>query len=387
VRLLVFSSMAAAPWGGSEELWAATARAALARGHPVALCLFDWQPTSAPVSQLIGAGAKLITRPPKPARLTLEPGRAWLEQLDALAPDAVLLSQGSALECVARRATRPLLAWLTSSLRGRQASLVNLVQFNKAGVKTSWLLRRRARALHSRAAANLFVCARNFAEAGATLGGPIPRASVARNPVNLRDTSSLVMPPIGPGQPVRLACVGRLACAVKGQDLLLRALASARSRGAQLTLTLAGVGPDRASLETLSHELGLGEHVTFAGQITDLRALWAQHHALVLASHAEGTPLAMVEAMLLGRPAIVTDVGGCADWVRPGLDGQVVPPGDVAQLAGALARLAQTRDNIALMGASARARALDLYEPDAGGALLDLIERSLQSRADLATGH
>jgi len=402
MNILFFSSMAGGPWGGSEELWAAGARAALTRGHTVAVCVFDWQPRAEAVAELERLGAEIIERPRREGRLAvamalgLGQRRAWLERVERFNPAAVVLSQGSAFECVARRVTRPILGWLTDrplsggGLAQASSVLVNVVQFNRPGVKTGWLLRRRARALHARAGANLFVCRRNVEEAGEALGGGVPRAAVVCNPVNLRDVSALAMPRVD--GVVRVACVGRLASAVKGQDALLEALAIARGQGAQIELTLAGEGPDRATLEQQALRLGLvagveagaSRAVRFAGQVADVRGLWAENHALVLASHAEGTPLAMVEAMLLGRSAIVTDVGGCADWVRTGIEGWVVPAGDgaakAALLAAALLELWRSRDRLAELGAAARARALTLFEPDAGGRLIMLVERLAEAR-------
>ena len=49
--------------------------------------------------------------------------------------------------------------------------------------------------------------------------------------------------------------------------------------------------------------------------------IWAEHHALVLPSRFEGMPLVVVEAMLCGRPCIVTDVGGNAELIRDGING------------------------------------------------------------------
>ncbi|MCU0337519.1 MAG: hypothetical protein MUF12_06615, partial [Sediminibacterium sp.] len=54
--------MAAAPWGGSEELWAATARLALEQGHEVLVSVYDWGVLAPQIQQLVGIGAKVHTR-------------------------------------------------------------------------------------------------------------------------------------------------------------------------------------------------------------------------------------------------------------------------------------------------------------------------------------
>ena len=55
------------------------------------------------------------------------------------------------------------------------------------------------------------------------------------------------------------------------------------------------------------------KNVHFRGHVNDIRAIWEQNHLLVLPSRYEGLPLALVEAMWCGRPAVVTDVGGNAE--------------------------------------------------------------------------
>lgn len=372
MNIAVFSTMAGAPWGGSEELWHATAAAAIRAGHRVIISTFHWGAPPPKLQALLDAGALHLPRPRRPGRLASWLGLTppWLAELERFAPDAVLLSQGSAYECAARRATRPLLTWLTR----RGVPVVNLVQFNRPDVKRDRATLRLAQGLYRSAAANLFVCQRNAEQAAQWLGQPVPRSRVVCNPVNLPSTAALPLPPLAEGQPIRLACVARLEAATKGQDLLLHALADVlRRHPGGLSLTLAGQGRDLQPLTELRDRLGLSADVAFAGQVTTLTDLWRTHHALALPSHAEGTPLAMVEAMLLGRPALVTDVGGCADWVRDGVDGWVVPAPSHDTLAAGLLRLLADRSHLPGMAAAARQRAVELHDPQPGDTVLSIL--------------
>jgi glycosyltransferase involved in cell wall biosynthesis len=101
----------------------------------------------------------------------------------------------------------------------------------------------------------------------------------------------------------------------KGQDLLLRVLARERSRTRPVSVTFYGSGHQREGLEGMAQQLGL-TNVTFAGFVRDIAAIWTDHHALVLPSRCEGLPLVLVEAMLSGRVAIVTDVGGSSEVIE-----------------------------------------------------------------------
>jgi L-malate glycosyltransferase len=387
MRIAFVSSMAGGPWGGSEELWAAAARAALDAGHSVHISVYDWSPPAAAVTALAQRGAEVSPRPQRPGRLSLlagglavamSRGRAgwpqWLASLQRFAPDVVVVSQGSAYECVVKKGTRQLLGWLQRS----GVPVVNLVHLARGDTKRDKPVRRRASGLYSLAAANLFVCRQHVAEVSAWLGSEVPRATVVRNPVNLKETAALAWPAGDAAGPTRLACVGRLDARIKGQDVLIRALARVvqgdggrnGAGGQDLVLSLAGSGPDEGALRALAGELGVAERVTFLGQVSDLRALWSQHHLLVLASHLEGMPLAMVEATLLGRPALVTDVGGCADWVTDGQHGWIVPEPTEEAVTGALRRAMAVRERWREMGVAARQRALELFDGDAGGTLL-----------------
>lgn len=86
---------------------------------------------------------------------------------------------------------------------------------------------------------------------------------------------------------------------------------------------------------------GLGEAVTFAGWVRgdEKLALLQQAALLALPSYAEGVPIALLEAMAAGLPVVTTPVGGIPDLIADGRNGLLVQPGDVAGLAGAVARL------------------------------------------------
>lgn len=365
MKILFFSSMRGGPWGGSEPLWTQTAALALQQGHTVAISVFDWPTPAAQVTALGDQGAKIIPRPLRPSRFTsLFSKPEWVRKIDLFAADAICLSQGSAFECVGRRSTRPLLDVLLRS----GARVVNLVQYN-APTRLRPFIRRRASRLVRRADVNAFVADRNIADAERTLGHEMPNAIVVRNPVNITNPSPLEFPS---GSTLRLACVARLDCRIKQQDVLIRALASSAWASRDWSLSLFGEGPDREALRALIGELNLQRRVMLRGQSSDIRAVWAEHHALVLPSAAEGTPLSMVEAMLLGRPCLVTDVGGCGEWITDGHSGWLAQPTEVGMQA-ALERLWLDRSRCADMGAAARVRAVDLHDPSPARTLLDLL--------------
>ena len=158
----------------------------------------------------------------------------------------------------------------------------------------------------------------------------------------------------------RLVCVGRL-CEQKGQLLLLDAVKAVIDRGKPLTLVLAGDGEQREAIERRIEALGLGGQVSVTGWIDSerVRAEMLAARALVLPSFAEGLPVVIMEAMALRRPVLSTYVAGIAELVRPGVDGWLVPAGDVQALADAIEECLETPAPIlARMGNDAHDRVM-----------------------------
>jgi glycosyltransferase involved in cell wall biosynthesis len=75
--------------------------------------------------------------------------------------------------------------------------------------------------------------------------------------------------------------------------------------------------------------------------VEDIAALWARAHIAVLPSYREGLPLSLLEAAACGRPLVATDVPGCREIARPGVNAFLVPLGDTEALAEAIDRLAR----------------------------------------------
>lgn len=142
----------------------------------------------------------------------------------------------------------------------------------------------------------------------------------------------------------RLLHVAAFNEAAKNLGGLLRTVARLRETRPELTLRVAGYGPDEAALRQLANELGLtgSGAVTFLGKL-DHRAVAAEMRRadlLVLFSNYENLPCVLVEAQASGLPAVATRVGGVPELL-PGTDarGRLVPPRDEAALAAALTEL------------------------------------------------
>jgi glycosyltransferase involved in cell wall biosynthesis len=147
-------------------------------------------------------------------------------------------------------------------------------------------------------------------------------------------------------EPFRLVAVGNIRPA-KDYPSLLLAIAALRQRDIHVHLDVLGQ-PDRLGLyEQLQEQivsLSIQPHVTFHGFVRDPSAVLGRAHAFVLASSQEGFSLATIEAMLAGIPVVATMSGGPEEIIESDVTGLLVPPGNPAALATAIARLVQGPD-------------------------------------------
>ena len=163
-------------------------------------------------------------------------------------------------------------------------------------------------------------------------------------------------PPLG--DPPVVAYAGRLSHE-KGVEVLVRAFATAVRVHPQAQLLLIGDGPERARLEQLVASAGLTGRVRMTGQLSrgrtedELDRAWAQVAPSLL---EEPFGNVVAEAMMRGTAVIATGHGGPAEIIDEGNTGLLVPPGDVAALAGALGSVFDDRDRAERMGKTGRER-------------------------------
>ena len=153
----------------------------------------------------------------------------------------------------------------------------------------------------------------------------------------------------------------------KAHGDFLRALAQSATTartagpGQRVCGWLIGDGPLRAALERDIDALGLRERVRISGFVQDVRPLVAACDAMAITSTTETFSLAALEAMALGKPLLMTDVGGAREQVRHGHNGWLVPVGDVNAMAEALGRWLEPTAREA-MGRRAAAEVRERFE-------------------------
>jgi glycosyltransferase involved in cell wall biosynthesis len=123
------------------------------------------------------------------------------------------------------------------------------------------------------------------------------------------------------------------------------------------TLRCIGEGPMRSEIEAAIRDARLGTTMTLEGSRYRASDVYAEAQFALLASHSEGMPNAILEAMAAGLPVVATDVGDCRELVEHGVTGLLVPPHDPWALADALDHIAMDRHFRVSAGRLARERA------------------------------
>jgi len=123
-----------------------------------------------------------------------------------------------------------------------------------------------------------------------------------------------------------------------------------------LRVRIVGDGAERGRLEDLSRSLGLGQHVEFLGERSDVHALLRDVGFYVSSSRTEGISLTLLEAMAAGLPVLATRVGGNAEVIEEGASGRLVRAEDSAALAAGIVAMWRDRSEWTAMGHIGRMR-------------------------------
>ncbi len=183
-----------------------------------------------------------------------------------------------------------------------------------------------------------------------------------------------------------ILCVGRLV-PVKGQSILLEAVAQLIAQGQQIKLNFVGDGPDRQILENIVIDKQLTEYVHFAGAINQdkILAFYQQADVFILASFAEGVPVVLMEAMAMEIPCISTHITGIPELIKKQA-GILVPPGNAKELTKAIEQLINDPNLRISLGKAAREWVIQHYHLEKNTqALLKIFQRKLLKKTEKNT--
>ncbi len=351
MKLAVISDVCGYSWSGSEELWLQVALKALADGAEVSACLHQDLHTGKPLAAFRARGGELSSWSRcRIAKLELlrQSIRPNFSRKNLGSPDAILISAGSlpSLTCA---------PGLIDFLRKCDVPVVVLCQFNTDLLVMSKSGREAIGALLQQAAKVWFVSEQNHQVARRQFAMDLDQAEVVYNPLRTVFDSPLPWP-VGSKCPV-FACVARMETVWKGQDLLVDILSDDVWASRSWKLRFYGEGPDLERVRKWTTHLGLGNRVEFLGYVRGLVDIWQDASLMVLPSRAEGTPLAVLEAMMCGRPVVTTNVGGNSEVLEDGVTGFLAEAATPSSFGRALERAWQECNRWESMGHAGHLRA------------------------------
>lgn len=161
---------------------------------------------------------------------------------------------------------------------------------------------------------------------------PAPPASPAavaelRNDLGIADDEQVIL------------SVGRLSKEKGHADLIAAFRQLVTDRSENYRLVIVGDGPERNRLQSLAEDGRFADRVRFTGQVANVQPFYALADVFVMASHSEGSPNALLEAMAAGVPVVATAVGGVPEIVTHNETALLVQPADPNALAAAISVL------------------------------------------------
>ena len=179
-----------------------------------------------------------------------------------------------------------------------------------------------------------------------------------------------------PPQALVIGTAGRLS-PVKGHAALLRAARLIQEHQPDAIFLIVGGGPLADQLHGQAVRLGIASACVFPGAREDVHDLIAAMDIFVLPSLSEGIPMAMLEAMALGKPVVASAVGGVPEVVQDQVNGRLVPPGDEQRLADACVQLARDHASAQMLGVRARRTVEERFSHEQSGRALIAAYRSV----------
>jgi glycosyltransferase involved in cell wall biosynthesis len=148
----------------------------------------------------------------------------------------------------------------------------------------------------------------------------------------------------------------------KGIFDLIEAMREVVAKRPATTLRIYGGGRELTTTRTMIEHYGLAPNITLYGEDADISARLREGRVFVLASHEEGLPNAVMEAMATSLPVVATSVGGTPELVRDGVTGALVASRDPSSLALAMLSYLENPSRAREHGAAGRARAVAAFD-------------------------
>ncbi len=328
--------------GGSEVLWIEAVFRLRELGHDVIVIIKKWLPYPLFFSKFAEAGVKVYFKE-----------SLKFESVVDFSPDHVVISTGCQDEGV---------EWYEQCKENSiQYSIINQLTKEVSVWPINAKNNGRVKDGYQSAEKVFFTCHNNHQVMESRLNSKINNYDIHFNPFHMDRDISLPFPPTE--TTLKIAVPARLLTIHKGQDIIIELLAQKKWKDRKLEVTFYGDGPDKEKLADMANKLDV-TNVFFVDRVNDISKIWAENHIILLASKMEGLPIVLVGAMMCGRTAVVTDIGGHAELIDDNVNGFVAHGTSVHALDEALERAYQRKHEVEELGKLARKKVLSYLPED-----------------------
>jgi glycosyltransferase involved in cell wall biosynthesis len=374
--IFFISLMNGAAWGGSEELWYRTAFYALEKGHKVGCAVYAWTAKENKLRQLEDAGAKVFRLPNGGVeqntflqKLQFKLNKKFflrkaIKKLPLDHYDVTVVNLGEFENTHGswknlHKKTRHLVTLYHNYREGQR------LKPDKAAIMQDWV---------NTSKLNLFASSRIRQVLEELSGVQITRHAVLLNPISFdRPEAFYFFPSLREGNYIFLM-LAALDVSRKAQDQMIKAFSSDKWKGRNWQLHLYGTGKDMNFLQSLIADCQLQDKVFLKGHTSDVEGRLKESHLLLQLTHVDAMPLSVVEAMAVGRPVVVSNIGDMPGWVKENENGWISEDASVKAIDSTMEKAWSQREHWGIMGKKAFEIFNEKYPASPEHALLKRIE-------------
>ena len=348
------SLMAGSPWGGSEELWYKTALLAQSRGWKTGCAVYHWSEKEQKTQPLKNGGAEVYYFPNKGRtkrnlleriqnKISKQKIKKFIRALPINEYDVVVVNMGAFENTTPawRKFYKSLDHYIVLYHNYKEHEVLKGAK--KAAVQ-NWI--RGARI-------NLFASRRIMQILKKNSGIEITNSEVLLNPISFPVPSYPMPYPEMKDGNYQLVMLAALETWRKGQDNLIKALSSAKWKQRNWNLNLYGEGKDKLKLEEIIKRNGVTERIFLRGHTNDVKKVLENAHLLLQMTHIDAMPLAVVEAMAVGRPVVVSEIGDMPYWVSEEKNGWISKDASIDEIDMTLEKAWMLKEQWKQMGENA----------------------------------
>ncbi len=306
------SLMNGAAWGGSEESWYHTALWMCTNNYKVGIGCYDWEEKTERINKLQEAGCTIYLLPNKKGWFRKRAIKKVLKTIPFTNYDLVVINQGGWEEILHAPFTDLYKRLPNYVICNHNYNENAVLSFQKQKKLKHWL---------SLAQMNFGATQKIFEVIEEKFNISIDKKTTLVNPITFQPDMQPPAYPAFTNESCTWIVLAELDTARKAQDVLVTALSSPKWKSRSWELHLYGKGKDKQLLEEQIAAADLKSKILLKGFTTNVKQVLQDCHMLLQCTRIDAMPLSVVEAMAVGRPCVVSNVGDMPYWVEDGING------------------------------------------------------------------